>query len=382
MAFMRSKFILLPGLLTCLLSLWGCGNKTSRSLNETTGVRVALSYARQFSIVHADDYTTVTVFNPWREGEVYATYYLVKDNAVGTPAGGDKVLIPVKSLVANSATHLGFLDLLGELPAVAGVCNAGFIYNPVIRKGIEEGDVQDLGDAFNLNIEKLLLLRPQAVMATAYNADDANSRKMKQTGLTLIYNIEWQEQTLLGRAEWIKFVGAFFDKGVLADSLFRMIERQYNDVKAKASEVARKPAILSGQDYRGSWSMPGGQSFSARLFGDAGGDYFYKSNTETGSVSTTIEEALLHFSKADVWVGVQASTLEELGKTEPRYKLFKAFKTGNVYNTCKRTTATGGNDYWEGAVVRPDLLLSDMIKILHPEVLPGYELTYFERLVP
>jgi len=379
---MKAKYTLLPVFFICFLLFVACGSKPSRSSNETDGVPVALSYAQQFSIVHADDYTTVTVFNPWKGGEVYATYYLVKDETVETPADGDKVLIPVQRLMVNSATHLGFLDLLGELPVVTGVCSADFIYNPVIREGVKDGIIQDLGDAFNLDIEKLLLLRPQAVMTTAYNADDANSKKMKQTGLTLIYNIEWQEQTLLGRAEWIKFMGAFFDKGALADSIFGAVHQQYNDVKAKASAVDYKPTILSGQDYRGSWSMPGGQSFNARLFNDAGGDYYYKENTETGSVSVTIEEALLHFNKADVWVGTQASTLEELGKAEPRYKLFKAYKDGNVYNTRKRVNATGGNDYWESAVARPDLLLSDMIKILHPEILPDYELTYLEKLAP
>jgi len=380
--FMKTKYILLPALLICLLSFVACGSKPSRSSNEAEGIPVPLSYAQQFSIVHANDYTTVTVFNPWKGGEMYATYYLVKDESVETPSDGDKVLIPIKKLMANSATHLGFLDLLHELSAVTGVCSADFIYNPAIRERVKDGSIQDLGDAFNLDIEKLLLLRPQAVMTTAYNADDANSKKMKQTGLTLIYNIEWQEQTLLGRAEWIKFIGAFFDKEALADSIFGMVEKRYLDIKAKVSVVAYKPTILSGQDYRGSWSMPGGQSFNARLFNDAGGGYYYKENTETSSVSVTIEEALLHFNKSDVWVATQASTLEELGKAEPRYKLFKAYKDGNVYNTRKRVNATGGNDYWESAVARPDLLLSDMIKILHPEILPDYELTYLEKLAP
>jgi iron complex transport system substrate-binding protein len=126
--------------------------------------------------------------------------------------------------------------------------------------------------------------------------------------------------------------------------------------------------------------MPGGQSFNARLFQDAGAGYYYAGNNASGSITTTIEEALLHFEQADVWVGVQTSTLEALAQTNKKYKLFKAYQKGNVYNTFKRTTATGGNDYWESGVARPDLLLSDMIKIFHPSLLPGYELTYMELL--
>ncbi|NDV59072.1 iron ABC transporter substrate-binding protein [Bacteroides sp. 519] len=338
------------------------------------------NHAKLFSIEQTDDYKTITVFNPWKPGEIYARYYLVKENATPVPADGDKILIPVKTLMANSATHIGFLDLLGELDKVTGVCSSDYIYNSVIGERVAGGQAIDLGDAFSLDIERLLLLHPQAVMTTAYNADDENSKRMKQTGLTILYNIEWQEQTLLGRAEWIKYVGAFFDKDALADSIFTTVEQRYNEIKEMAAGTTTQPTVLSGQDFRGSWSMPGGKSFNAQLFKDAGGDYFYQKDNSTGSLSTTIEEALINFNKADVWVNVQANTLAELALTDSKYKLFKAFREGKVYNNNKRITGSGGNDYWEGAVARPDLLLSDMIKIFHPEVLPNYELTYMQQL--
>ncbi|NDV66792.1 ABC transporter substrate-binding protein [Bacteroides sp. 224] len=371
----------LLGILCVFLLLCSCsGQRTTKSVETEKTRTIAISYANLFSIHEANDYTTVTVLNPWQQGEVYAKYHLVKNNETTVPADGYKVKIPLESLMTNSATHLGFLELLGELDKVTGVCSADYIYNPTIRQRVKEGRVQDLGDSFNLDIEHLLLLRPQAVMTTAYNADDENSRKMMQTGLTILYNIEWQEETLLGRAEWIKFIGAFFDKAAQADSLFTTIETGYNEVKTLASTIDGKPTVLSGQDFRGSWSMPGGRSFNAQLFRDAGGSYYYENDKGTGSINNTIEEALVHFGKADVWVGVQANTLEELGKMDSKYKLFKAYKGGNVYNANKRVNETGGNDYWEGAVARPDLLLSDMMKVFHPELLPEYEFTYIQKV--
>ncbi|KAA6313830.1 iron complex transport system substrate-binding protein, partial [termite gut metagenome] len=289
------------------------GVEKSRQPAERDATVTTLQYAKGFDITHSGDYTEITVFNPWKSGEVYDTYYLVKDNKTIVPSGGHTITIPIKSLMVNSATHLGFLDLLGETDKVTGVCSASYIYNPDILKGVEEGKIQDLGDAFNLDIERLLLLHPQAVMTSAYNAEDNNSKLMKQTGLTLVYNVEWQEKSLLGRAEWIKFVAAFFDKEALADSIFNDVAQRYNAIKAKTdSMISVFPAILSGQDFRGSWSMPGGQSFSARLFQNAGTTYHYADNNSSGSISTTIEEALIHFSQADIWVGVQSSTLEEL----------------------------------------------------------------------
>lgn len=358
----------------------GCQQSSTKKTDIAEGNDVLISYADGFGINHLPDYTTVTIYNPWKPGEIYDRYYLVKDQQTVVPTDGQKVHIPLKSLMVNSATHLGFLELLGEIDKVNGVSGSNYIYNPTVRAKVADGSIPDLGDSFNMDMERLLILSPQAIMTSAYNAEDENSKRLKQTGLTIIYNIEWQEKKLLGRAEWIKFIGAFFDKNELADSIFNDVVVKYNAVKNRVKNVEDLPSVLSGQDFRGSWSMPGGQSFNAELFRDAKASYFYANDLSTGSISSTIEEALVHFSNADFWVGVQMNTLKELELTDSKYKLFQAFQEGNVYNTFQRTNPTGGNDYWESGVARPDLLLSDMIKIFHPDLMRDYEFTYMKRL--
>lgn len=366
-------------ILFLLCALSACTNKEKKSQGNRNPV-TEIKYARGFSIDKEEKYTTVTVWNPWQEEEIYDKYYLVKEAGMPVPDDGRKVVIPLKTLVANSATHLEFLQMLGVIDRVTGVCNPQYIYNPFILKQVEEGKVKNIGDSYNLDIENLLLLHPQAVMTSAYNAKDENTQKLEQTGLPILYNIEWREKTLLGRAEWIKFVAAFFDKGALADSLFDDIAQRYEKACEKAKTVSGSPIVMAGQDFRGTWSMPAGQSFNAELFRRAGGDYYYAGDSTSGSISTTIENALIRFGNADIWIGAQANTLDELGKTDAKYKLFKAYKDKNVYNYNKRVNANGGNDYWESAVARPDLLLMDMIKAFHSELLPDYEMTYMQKL--
>lgn len=368
-------------LIVCLLLVFtACRQKQASRVKDTDGTPVVLSQAHGFSIAHTPKYTTVTVYNPWKKGEIYSKYYLVKNDTIPVPADGHKVRIPLKSVMVNSATHLGFLNLLGELNKVTGVCNSQYIYNAAILERVKKGEIKDLGEAFNLDIENLLLLQPEAVMTTAYNAEDENSRRMRQTGLVLLYNIEWQEPSLLGRAEWIKFIGAFFDKEREANDIYASVEKRYRSLRNMTLSLSAAPTIFSGQDYRGTWSMAGGNSYTAQLFRDAGANYYYASDTTATSISSTIEEALMRFSEADIWIGAQASSLKELAQADSKYKLFKAYREGNVYNMNKRTTTAGGNDYWETGLARPDLLLSDMIKICHPNLLPEYTLTYFERL--
>lgn len=362
-----------------LISCHQTSNKNSKKVKTHVS---SLSHAKGFDIDYSNDtYTRVTVFNPWSPGTIYETYYLVTDSTVQTPKDGQTIQIPLKELMVNSVTHLSFLDLLGLNDRIVGVCSADYIYSPDIQKRIQRNEIVDLGDAYNLDIERLMLLHPNAIMTSAYNAEDENTKRLRQTGLHILYNIEWQEETLLGRAEWIKFIGAFFDKDSLANELFIELEKKYveaKDIVTKAN--IKKPSALVGQDFRGSWSMPGGKSFNAQLLNDAGIHYHYAENQSRGSLTTTIEEALVYFSNADLWINVQVSSLEELAAFDKRYKLFNAYQTGEVYNTNKRMNKKGGNDYWELGVARPDLLLKDLIKIAHPTLLPDYELTFMEKL--
>ena len=370
----RFILLLMPAFLMA-----ACHNRAKQAA-PPQGELIATKYAKGFTILENKQYTTVTVMNPWQEGSVYARYYLVKDSSTEVPSDGTKVAIPLRSMAANSATHLEFLQLLGILDKVTGVCNSRYIYNPRILERVKDGTVKDLGDAFQLDIEQLLLLRPQAVMTSAYNAEDENSQKLRHTGITLLYNIEWQEENILGRAEWIKFIGAFYDKSNMADSIFTEIERSYNRIKEQAAKASSRPSIMSGEDFRGTWSIPAGRSFTAQLFRDAGAAYLYADETGKGSIPSDIENMLLRFKDADIWVGVQANTLKELGEKASQYQLFKAYREGNVYNYNKRTTPEGGNDYWESAVARPDILLADLIKVFHPELLPEHELFYMMKL--
>ena len=347
-----------------------------------SGDTVKLSYAKGFSITKTDSFTVVTVNNPWQEGNIFQQYYLVKNNSVVVPDNGQKIIIPVQRLMVNSATQLGFLEMMNALDIVTGVCNADYIYNQTVLNGVENGEIKDLGDAFNLDMERLMLLQPQAVMTTAYNTEDENTKRLKQSGLNVIYNIEWQEPSILGRAEWIKFIGAFLDKDQLADSLFQMVSDNYNYSKSMVKNNRSKgaPTIFSGQDYRGTWSFTGGKGYTSQLFRDANASYPFLKDTTQVSISSTIEDALLRFSDSDIWIAVQEKSLADLAKRDSRYSLFKAFKNERVYNNDKRVNEKGGNDYWEGAVARPDLLLNDMIKICHPELLPDYELIYMNQL--
>jgi iron complex transport system substrate-binding protein len=361
--------------------LFSCGGKQPKNTVATNKKdSLEIRYATGFSVYYTGDYKQVVVHHPWEKGAVYANYYLVERPDTQVPTDGVKILIPLQTIAPVSATHFEFLSLLDELHSVTGVCRPELIYHPVIRENAANGQLVNLGDAFHINVEKTLELNPDAVMTNGMNQIDANTKRVSQAGIPVIFNNEWTETSLLGRAEWIKFVGAFYNKETAADSIFRQIEGRYQRIKEKAGKVAHKPSIMAGSNFRGTWYMPAGNSFMGQLFADGGANYYYADDTSTGSLPLNVESVLQNFAETDYWLNCNYGSIDELLKADRKHQLFRPVKLRQAYNFNKRMLPSGANDFWESAVARPDLLLADVIAILHPEILPEHELFYAEKL--
>lgn len=88
-------------------------------------------------------------------------------------------------------------------------------------------------------------------------------------------------------------------------------------------------------------------------------------------------------AQADMWLNAgSAASLGELKSQFPKFTNTRCVRNGAVYNCNKRLNVAGGNDYWESGVVQPDVVLHDLIAIMHPEVLDenDRELHYYQRL--
>ena len=129
--------------------------------------------------------------------------------------------------------------------------------------------------------------------------------------------------------------------------------------------------------------MESAAQLKVRLIADAGGDYIYKKNTSNRSLPIDLEEAYMLTAQADMWLNAgSAASLGELKSQFPKFANTRCVRNGAVYNCNKRLNAAGGNDYWESGVVRPDVVLHDLIAIMHPEALDenDRELHYYQRL--
>ncbi len=359
-----------------------CGRTNDRSTESSDSEvdTLVLSYAEGFSVDYAEDYKQVCVYNPGDQGQVLATYYLVADSTVSTPADGLRLQVPLGAIAISSATHVEPLRMLGELDDVLGMCTPQLVYNSTLRERYARGEVHNLGDAMAMSVEQSLALNPTALFMSGYGSSDNFTEHLEQVGIPIVYNNEWMERTLLARAEWLKFMAVFWNKEHEADSLFRVIDERYMALKQRIALVEDRPSIMTGGNFRGTWYMPAGDNYMARLFADAGGDYRYAGDESTGSLPLTIEEVIFEFAEADVWLGSSANTLDELIAMDKKHAYFKPYKEHEVYNFNARTTKSGANDFWEMGVGRPDLVLADVMKVLHPELMTDHEFVFVRKL--
>ena len=350
----------------------------SISATDSTSVK----YAKGFTVDDYKAYKVLKVFNLDDKSKTY-TYFLHKAG-IKKPKNISydySIRIPINKVVLTSTTHIPPLILLNEENSLIGFPHLDYISSPEIRTRIDHHKITELGENENINFETLLSLQPDAMVGFTID-QNATYDNILKSGIPIVFNRDWQENTPLGKAEWIKFFGALFDKSSQADSIFTQIETNYNTAKQMISDTLKKPKILSGAMYKDVWYTPGGKSWAAQFIKDAGGDYLYKDTDETGSLSLSFESVYESGREADIWINPSEFTsLESLKNSSRHYTEFKPYKGKEIYSYADKKGATGGLFYFEEGPSRPDLILKDLIHIFHPSLLPkDYKPTFYQVL--
>ncbi len=346
-----------------------------------------LRHARHFTIEARDGWQLVTVHNAARASADVFTYALVprgKALPANLPKAAAVVEIPIRRFVALSGTYLPHLPLIGRLDALVALSLPDAVSDPAVRAAIAAGKVASLGAGQGLDLERLAALRPDLVMAA--NSSDASREarvKLQALGIPLAVNIDFMEETPLGRAEWIKFTAVFFgpDAEAAAETVFTDIERRYQALVTLAAKATQHPTVFTNAPFGGIWHISGGRSFMAATLRDAGARYVWDDDTGTGGVAKDFEAIFARAREAEIWLNPgQMKTRAEMLSSDERFAQFRAFREKRVYNCDLRLTPAGGNEFYELAAIRPDLVLADLIWIFHPDLLPKHQPTFFRRL--
>jgi len=375
------------GFLFALILLYNCKeqpkNTSSKTPTHSKAETVEISYAEGFSITNFEDFKIVKVNSPWPKAEKEFTYVLAEKNVTlpDTLQFDQKVTIPIKNIVVTSTTHIPSLESLGQENTLIGFPHLDYISSKKTRDLIQKGKVEEIGENEHINTEVLLNLNPDVVIGFAVEGGNKTFETVNKSGIPVVYNGDWTETDPLGKAEWIKFFGAFYNQEQKAEEIFNEIEEEYLSAKKLAQQAENQPSILAGSMYKDVWYLPYGNSWQAQFIKDAKANYLYAETNGNGSISAAFESVLDKAQNADFWIAPGSFTsYEQMQNASEHYQEFNAFQQQKIYSFAGVKGETGGVLYYELAPQRPDLVLKDLIKIFHPELLTNYETTFFKAL--
>ena len=345
---------------------------------------IVFKYSKGLIIEGSYDKYIITIKSSWKDSQEHLIYELLDSTIAYTdilPKHLEAGFYIPKRIVVTSTTHISALELLGVEQTLVGFPGTDYVSSKKTRQRIDAGFVKELGKNEGINTEVLLELKPDIVIAFGVDGSNKSLEVIRKANIPVIYNGDWLEDSPLAKAEWIKFFGVLFNKEKEADSIFNKIENDYLNAKLLAKNANKQPTVLSGAMHKDIWYLPNGTSTEAQFLKDANVNYLWQETSGKGSLALSFEAVFDKAREADIWLSPSYYTsLEALKKANEHYTKFDAYTTKNIYTFSNTTGKTGGVLYYELGMVRPDLVLKDIIKICHPELLPDYVPFFFKPL--
>lgn len=369
-------------LLFCFFFI-SCNNVgTSESKESIDKVELTLENADNFTIEKEGSYTILTIKTAWKNAQEQFQYVLYPKGETSPEEypNAVKIPVPVERIICTSTIDVAFLDFLDATDKIVAISNGTYVYNESIQEKLKSGQILDIGGSTTIDYERALTTNADVAMVYSIGDQEAY-QKFNEMGVPAVLLSDFMEKTPLGRAEWAVFVACLLGKEAFAQEKCAQIAAEYRGLKEKASNFKTQPTVLTGAVYKGTWYVAGGKSFMARFIEDAGGAYLWAENEGLSGVPLDFEAVYAKALEADCWINMSSwKTKETLVASEDKYQDFKAFQEGNIFNYYKRGSENGGSDIFESAIVKPHLVLKDLIHIFHDKNVSADSLYYYQQL--
>lgn len=355
----------------------GCSQGSQRKVNNNQSIVISKSmkHAKGFSVDSIGKGKRLTIYNPHKPSEKLAEFVL-RSLEHDKPLKQGEIKVPCKKIVCLSSTQLSYFFEIDDIDNIVAINSSRFLFNKKMKDRIKAGKVKRIGKEGNFNVEVLAGLNPDVIFVSPFKTGGYDA--IKNMGIPLVPMAAYSENTPLGRAEWIKMIAPFIGKEQQADSIFRNTEQEYLRLKALTKDVAKRPTVFSGKLKGNAWYVPGGESFFAHLFKDAGADYIIK-DKKTGAYPLDYETIYSRAYNTEYWRLLTSSPKgfdkKALSAEDSRYTAFNAFKTGKILVCNLRELP-----YREMSSVKPHILLADYISHFHPNLMTGYKPKFWRRI--
>lgn len=369
----------LPLLIFLFVSCKSSQNREDFTLNPD-------SYSNFFAFESDNTSSTLLIAEAWEKGEPIKRYKLIpRDSPEYNASDIYSLPVPLQKIVCMSTSHIAFLEAIGADSLITGVSGARYINNPKILEGIRDGSIVDIGYEALLDYEVVKTLNPDVVFAYGIQgSDNTYIEKLKQYGITVLSLPDFLEQEPLGKLEYIKIFGRLTGRECVADSIFNTRANIYNTLceQVNSLEETSPVPVIVNTPWKDIWYIPGKKSNFSHLIHDAGGYIVGAKDGEINASPYSVESAYMLCMESKYWLNLGSiSSVDELIAINPLFTSVPPIVNGKIFNNTLRSGSGGGNDFYETGVVEPHLILEDLIRILHPGLLPEGKLHYYKQLI-
>ncbi len=337
-------------ILLVLLFTFCTEEKTERA--QVLHDKMSIKYAKHFGFIEKNNESLIFVSQNFKDT---LFYHLSK---------------PYTRIITLGTIPAYQLTRLYESDKIVGIDDIKYYNNNEIIKQFNTGKLLEICPNMQWNYERIIACKPNIIIAYDQTNDNAKLQQvLSRNNIEFILYYDYLENHPLARAEWIKFLGVLQHKDSLATAIFDSIETQYITLKNKV-KTSKKPTVYSEYLYGDVWYVAGKGSYISQLIKDAGGKYIFDFLDYESSQPQSLEFVLKYAQTADYWINLGVfNSLQQIENQNSKYALFKAFQNKKVYNNNKQLNRYQYNDYYESGICNPNLLLLDMIKILHPDII-------------
>lgn len=389
-----------------LVMMSGCGGGKGNQVTGTQGQGGAeggnlIEEARLLRMSDGEGYVKAEVVNPWDTTRLLGRYLLVERGeepgagqsagrgaeqgagrgmeqgagrsaergakrgaeADSLPEGYARIEVPLERALVYSSVHGGVIAEMGAEGRIAGVADGEYFTKEPLAGRIKRGEVRNVGSSMAPSMEAIVALGPDAILLSPF--ENAGHGVVEHAGVPIIECADYMENTPKGRAEWIKLLGVLFGERERADSIYGAVSAAYDSIAASVRGKGEGPTVLTEQLRDGYWFVPGGESYMARMIGDAGGVYPWANDGNTGSLQLDFSSVYAKAGDADVWLIKSFGYETSLADLRNEYLLnsqFKAFKQGNVW-----VANTAEVPLYDEFPFHPELLLEEFARIFRGE---------------
>lgn len=364
------RIVFLFQIVVFFIIIVGCDNQKPIKTNKNNSIQ----FAKHFQLEESGSLILLHILDP-EKNTIEKKYALTRKLETVIPREYSRIIIPIKTITALSSTQIGMLSVLNQEQKINGISDKNYVWNSKVQTGVKNGKILEVGNEGMIALEKLIKIKPSIVMYSGFGKEFPHQKQLEQIGIQCVVNYDWKEMNPLGKAEWIKVLGALTDQLEESENYFNQLVGDYNSLKNLAQKSNVSPTVFSGNITGDIWYTPAGESFTAQLFKDANLDYVYKKTKGTGSLALSFEKILSENTKTPYWINPEHPSLEEILKLNPKMNFFDAVKNKNVFCYSKNM-----NYYWEMSAIQPHHVLSDLIQLLHPDVKLQKKLYFYQNI--